>query len=278
MTTTPKAPAARTGPDDGVVRLGRIALSTQGVLYVVLGLLAAKVASGDQSATPSQEGAIASVARQPYGRVLLVVLLIGLLTHVVWRLVLAVRGEPGDDEDGKSAAKRAANVGRAAVYVAFSAAAVRILFSHPSKKKETEDETTSSVLGWPGGQVIVVVAGVVVLGVGAWNVKKAVTKSFLEDLDLGSLDQSKRRVVELLGTAGYLARAVAFGLIGWFLVTAGFQHDPEETRGLDESLRELAAGDYGPLLLAVLALGLVLFGAYRVLDGVFRKRSELSHS
>lgn len=280
--------AGRASTEEQIVRMGRMALATQGVLYVVVGFLAAQLARGDGDSEASQTGAIESIARQPFGTALLVLVAIGLVAHAAWRIVLAVRGEPGDDDDSKSVAKRAANVGRAAIYVSFTFVAIRILTSdRPAEGGgsggsgsggSTEQESTAAVLSWPGGPWIVMAAGVAVLGVAVWNARKAVTRSFTDDLDLSSLDHQKRRTVEWLGTGGYLARGGAFALIGWFLITAGREHDAGETRGLDASLRELAATGYGPILLLLLAVGLVLFGAFRILDAVLRRPSELTHS
>ena len=117
-----------------------------------------------------------------------------------------------------------------------------------------------------------------VIGTGAWNLWRAVQRSFLDSLDCSRLDERHRRTVEVLGVAGYAARGVAFALVGWFLVTAGLQHDPNEARGLDDALRELVQQAYGPPMLAVLALGLVLFGAFRVVDAVLRKPAEITHA
>lgn len=278
---------SRTDRNELVERLGRVAIATQGVLYVVVGLLAVQVAQGDHDARPSQKGAIETVARQPFGRGLLLVLVAGLLAHAAWRLVLAVRGEVGDDEDSKSAAKRAANVGRAAIYLSFTAVAVRLLTSGNGGGSDgggsgggaaSERRSTALVLDWPGGRWIVVALGLVVIGTGLWNGWRAVKRSFLDSLDLHGLDDGPRRTVEALGVAGYLARCAAFGLVGWFLVTAGLQHDPDETRGLDQALRELAQEDHGPILLFLLAVGLVTFGVYRVLDAIYRRPSELTHA
>lgn len=285
--------ATKASIDDQVVRIGRVAIGTQGVLYGVVGLLAVQVARGDRGTEASQSGALASVGRQPFGRALLVVSILGLVAHAIWRLVLAVRGEPGDDEDSKSVAKRAANGGRAVLYVALVAVAVGLLTSSSGSSGSgdpassggqggsggsSEKELTATVLSWPGGPWIVVGVGLAVIAAGVWNAKRAVTRSFLEALDLSSLNESKRRTVEVLGTAGYLARAVVFAMVGWFLVTAGRQSDAEETRGLDAALQELADTSHGPVLLLVLAVGMVLFGIYRIADAILRRPSEITHA
>ncbi len=121
------APAPAAELSDHAARAGRVALVTQGGLYLVVGLLALGVARGDRGDRPSQAGALESLARQPLGGLLLVVAALGLALHVGWRLWLAAVGEPGSDDDAGSLAKRAANVGRAAIYASFLLAAVRLL-------------------------------------------------------------------------------------------------------------------------------------------------------
>jgi hypothetical protein len=276
--TTVLAPVRTT--TDLTERLGRVALATQGVLYLVVGVIAGSLALGDHGGDKeaSQRGAIESVARQPFGRVLLVVLLAGLVAHSAWRVLLAVRGEPGPDDDGKSIAKRAANLGRGAIYLSLSLLAFRLLTTSSGGDSSTEKESTARVLDWPAGQWLVIVAGLAIIAVGLWHMSKVVTAAFLEDLDLGGLTGGTRRAVEVSGRVGYAARGAAFGLVGWFLLVAGVQHDPSESRGLDESLRELLGRPHGPWLLGLLALGLVLFGSYRLLDSRFRKPSAIVHA
>lgn len=265
---------------DPLVAVGRGALATQGVLYGVVGLLAAKLADGDHQATPSQRGAIAQVAAEPYGRVLVFVLAAGLAAHCGWRITLAVRGEPGQGDDGGSLAKRAANLGRAAVYGSFTVAAVKLLLdvggSSGGGGSRTQQRSTATVLSWPGGRGLVVAAGLGIAGAAAWNLRKAITRSFLDGLDLSGRDERARRAIEVVGTVGYAARAWAFGLVAWFLVQAGLHRDPKQTQGLDGSLRHLADSSHGPLLLLALAIGLVLFGIFRIVDGTLRKPAELA--
>lgn len=281
MTTAAPSSAASAPIElsDAAERAGRIALATQGGLYVIVGLLALGVARGDRGDRPSQAGALESLARQPFGTVLLVAATIGVAVHALWRIWLAAVGEPGDD-DASSIAKRAANAGRAAIYLSFLAAAVRLLTKEGGGGSggSREQESTSTVLGWPGGVWLVAAAGLVGFGVAAWNVRKAVTGSFLDDLDPGRPPRLSEDVVRRLGRAGYLGRAAAFALVGWFLLDAARQHDASEARGLDDALRELADAAFGPLLLALLALGLLAFGLFRILDGLLRRRGALTHS
>lgn len=276
---TPRTSVA-SGSDarDHAARVGRVALATQGLLYLVVALLAVAVARGDRTAEPSQTGALESIARQPFGRVLLIAVTLGLVAHAAWRVWLAIVGEPGGGDDAGSLAKRAANLGRAAIYGSFTVVAVRLLASGRGSDGDTAERSTVMVMDRPGGPWIVGIVGLVFVGVAAWNVRKAITRSFLDDLDLSRIRAARERAVGRLGTVGYLGRAAAFGLIGWFLVDAALQHDPSESRGLDDSLRELTTAPFGPLLLLVVAVGLAAFGAFRILDGLLRREDALTHS
>lgn len=280
----PVSSARASDVDDHAARAGRLALVTQGVLYLVVGLLAVAVARGDRSAEPSQRGALESIARQPFGRAALVLLVVGLAAHAGWRIWLAIVGDRGGDDAG-SLAKRAANVGRAVIYLSFVAVALRLLTKDGSSGGSSggsggdqAKESTSTVLHWPGGPWIVAAAGLVGIGVGIWNVRKAVTRSFADDLDFSRVSAARKPWVCRLGTAGYLGRGAAFALIGWFLIDAGRQHDASESRGLDDALRELTTAPFGPILLLVVALGLVAFGAFRILDGLLRRDDALARA
>ena len=89
--------AVRRETDPWIEPVGRIGLAVQGALYIVVGVLALQVASGRQDQA-DQRGAIDAVANQPFGRLLLLFLTAGLALHCCWRLVLAARGGPGDDD------------------------------------------------------------------------------------------------------------------------------------------------------------------------------------
>jgi len=266
--------------EDKIETMGRVALATQGVLYLIIGILAIEVARGDRNAKPSQRGALQAVAHQPLGKALLVLVTIGLVIHVVWRLVLAARGEPGED-DKKSWAKRAGNVGRAAVYGGFTVAAIKLLMGSGSQAGGggTEKKGTAKVLDIPGGKAIVVIAGLIVIGTGLWNIYRGLSRKFEDSLSLGGVDEAKRKSIVTAGVVGYVARGIAFGLVGVFLVRAGLEKNPGQAKGLDGALRQVADASYGPWLLMLLAIGLILFGLYRAIgDGRYRKASELTHS
>jgi hypothetical protein len=255
--------------------IGRVGLVTQGILYAVVALLALQVASGQQDRA-DQKGAIEAVAGQSFGHLLLLVLTIGLALHCVWRLLLAYRGEP-DDNDAKEWVKRVGHFGRALLYAGFTFSAAKVLIDAGGGGSE-QQEAASKTLDVPGGQLVLLVLGVAVIGGGLWHLSKLFTHSFADDLDLDRRPDGVRAVVLALGSIGYAARGIVFALVGWFLVQAAIDRDPKQGGGLDHALKRLAASEHGPGLLRLLAVGLLVFGVYRVVDGFVRTRDAVANA
>jgi hypothetical protein len=246
----------------------RVGLASQGVLYIVVGLLALNIVFGDD-AQADQHGAISAVASQPFGKVLLFILTGGVAAHALWRASKAIRT---DDERPKQAADAA----RALLYTVFTFACVRVLIDvHASDSGgggKNERKATGTVLDWPGGRWLVVIAGIVVVGAGIWQWRQPFTQRFLEKLRLTGLSEGWRRVITALGTAGFVARGVALALMGWFLIHAAIDDEPREAGGLDHALHSLATEHAWRLVLV--AAGLFAFGVFRITDGVLRRVSE----
>jgi hypothetical protein len=255
---------------DGFEWLARAGLVARGVVYVIIGLLSVKVALGSGGETTNQQGALKEIAQQPFGKVLLALMAIGLFGYAVWRLLRAIVGhgpEAGDDTKD-----RVAGVVSGIAYAALCVTALSILFGSGSGGGSgNPDKTTGGVLGWPGGQVLVGLAGLIFIGVAADQVLKGVKQTFLEDAKTGEMDRRMRQVYTAVGTAGHVARGVVFALIGWFLVRAAIEFDPDKAVSLDGALAKLGDSSFGPVALGVVAAGLIAFGAFSILDGRYRR-------
>jgi hypothetical protein len=126
-------------------------------------------------------------------------------------------------------------------------------------------------MDWTGGRWLVGAAGVIMLGVALYQGYKGVSRDFLEDSKTEQMSESVKRAFTALGVVGHLSRMVVFGLVGWFLLRAAIDFDPDKAVGLDGALAKLAHASYGPLLLGIVAAGLVAFGCYSLADAKFRK-------
>jgi hypothetical protein len=260
--------AARAADSRPVRLLGRIGLAAYGVVNLLIAWLAAQVAlgtGGGQGA--SKDGALAQLAAKSWGSALLWVIAVGLFALAIWQLAEAIWGRKAVG----SPLKRVAHVAEALVFGVLGFSAAKVAASGKTQSNSDQAGITASVMDKPAGQVLVAVAGLVVIGAAGYLVVKGLKKKFLKDLDLTGASPTVRTVTERLGQAGYTAQGVGYGIVGILIVVAAFQHDPDKATGLDTALATLADQPYGTVLLLLVALGFACFGAYCFLDARFRK-------
>jgi hypothetical protein len=267
---TALATDATTDTDAAVDTAGRIGLATHGVLYLAMGLVALQIAFGATSHTADAEGALAAIGSQPFGRGLLVLVAVGFGLYALWRASLAWRGIP-EHPDSNPNSSRLVNGWRAVVAGALTVMAVNAL-RHPDNGSGGSAEAT--VFDWPGGRWLVLAAGAIVIGTAVHQIVDAIRRKFLDKLDRSQLSPDAERTIGAIGALGAGGRAAVFGLVGWFLLRAGIQHDPSEPKGLDQSLRELADTSLGTWLLVAAALGLALFGVLRLVEARYRSAAR----
>ena len=127
------------------------------------------------------------------------------------------------------------------------------------------------MLAWPGGQVIVVVAALVIIGVGVAGVVKGVKKSFTEEIDTSSMSPTASKAVAMLGQVGYIARGLALAVVGGLLGYAALTFDAQQAQGLDGAMRTILDQPFGQFLLTAVALGFVAFGLFAFLQSRYRR-------
>jgi hypothetical protein len=271
MSIAEKLRPSETDTDAAADKAARIGLFARGSLYVVVGMLAARVALGDHNEEADRKGAIDAIARQPMGKVLLVALIIGLVGYGLWRLSRAFRRDPDEN-----AGKRVGHVLTAGLYGFYAAACVAKLVGTGGGGEGgggKEQDLTAKVLNWPFGPAIVIGAGLGCWVVACWRLYRATGDHLEENLESG-IDERVRTAVVWLGRVGHVATAAAFGLIGWFLIQAGRDHNPGEAKGLDDALKHLVGRPHGPLLLLLVAFGFVAFGLWCFAESKYRSPSE----
>lgn len=257
--------------------VARVGLVGRAMLYGVFGLLAIDIARGGGDGASSTQGAIESVVGQSYGQILLILLVIGLVALVVWKVTQAIAGDPVEGSETSDRVKFAIKAG---VYAAAAAAAIAVLAANWGSSSGsssqsgggggTKQETTATVLEWPGGRFIVIAVGLGVLAYAGYEFYKyAVNAEFMQRLR--SVDDSTDKVIETAGRAGYGAKGIITAIVGVFFVGAGVQHDPSEAKGISGALQELADESWGTALLWVIGIGLILFALFTLVEAWLRR-------
>jgi hypothetical protein len=239
--------------------LARAGLVARGAIYAIVGVLAIQVALGAGGKTTNQQGALHEIAKQPLGKVLLMLMIVGLAGYAAWRILRAVLGHgPEASDDTK---ERISGLASGIAYAMLCVTAISIL-AGSGGGSGSPDKTTGGVLGWPGGQLLVGLAGIIIVGVGLEQGYKGLKKKFLEQSKTEEMSERVRRAFTALGVFGHLARMVVFVLIDF---------DPDVAVSLDGALTALAKASYGPVLLGIVAAGLIGFALYSMADARYRR-------
>jgi Domain of Unknown Function (DUF1206) len=255
--------------------LARTGLVAKGISFGIVGVLAVKLATGNGGTATSRQGALQTVSDSAFGKVLLVLLALGFAAYAIWRFVQAIAEQDddgGDKGEAKKWGKRAGYVGRGLIYAGLTASTVKILLGSGQQQSQNQKahSTTATVLDWPGGRWIVGAAGLVLVGVGCWNLYRGVARKFEDKWRTGKMSRAERTWGARAGVAGHVARFVVFGLIGVFVTKAAIDFNPKDAIGLDGALQKLAQASYGSYLLGLTAAGLVCYGIYCLVDARYR--------
>lgn len=266
--------AANSSAMDAAARWGFLA---RGTLYLLIGLLALQIAlaaggdSGGSGQQADRGGALAEIAQQPMGSVLLWALGVGLVGMSLWRLSEALFGASGPD--GRKAGKRLLSAARCVFYgfVAYSVLAFAAGDTSGSSGDQQSRDITARAMEQPGGRWIVGIAGAAIIGAGLWIAVRALKRDYHKHLKLGQMSRKVRQLVDVTGVGGGVARGVLFGGIGVFVLQAAISYEPDKAKGFDATLRSFADAPAGRWLLALVALGLVLFGMFSFAMARWRK-------
>jgi hypothetical protein len=249
--------ASRSHTMSGLARFG---LAARAFVYLVIGWLAVQIALGHHTQQANQRGALAEVAQNTVGLVLLWLIAFGFGAYALWRLSEAAFGTAAE---GSKAGPRIQSGVRGLVYAGLCVSAFSFIAgtSHSSQSKQ-QATLTARVMRHDLGRWLVGLVGAVVVIVAIVLIVEGVTRKFETELRMGDMSPAQRRVVSVLGAVGTVARGVVFGVAGGLVVSAAVNFDPAQSTGLDGAVRTLADQPYGPALLGVLAFGLISFGVY----------------
>lgn len=241
---------------DWIDHAARVGLVTYGVVHLLIGWLAVQLAFGNSDDAASSNGALKQLAEQPFGTALLWLVAIGMFLLTLWQGLEAVAGHR--DEDGaKRWFKRAVSAGKAVIYVVLGVSAVKTATG--SGSSGGTDSTTATIMQLPGGQVLVGLVALAIIGVGVALVHRAWSEKFRKHLDA---EGNQYDAFVWFGKAGYTAKGVSLGVVGVLFGQAAITHDAKESGGLDQALQEVVQQPFGPVLLTAIALGIACYGLF----------------
>jgi hypothetical protein len=253
---------------------GRFGYVAKGVVYTLVGVLAAQAAIGTGGATTDARGALPQIIQAPFGQGLLAATALGLVGYGLWRFIQAGMDTENKGTDAQGLLTRGTYLIIGVSHIALALSALQLLLGSDGDSSGGDSATqdrTAWLLSQPFGQWLVGLVGVVVIGVGLYQWYQAYSAKFREQLKLAEMSSTQQRWATRLGRVGFAARGVVFGIVGGLLLAAAIHAEPQEARGLGGALTTLAEQSFGPWLLGVLAVGLIAYGSYVLVEARYRR-------
>lgn len=265
-----KSAAEKAQPLQWLVRAGFLA---RGITYGLIGVLALAIALGDgtMGAAPSQQGALELIARATLGRIALIVIAAGLMAYALWKLGQAFMGRGLEGSGGHDAKDRVANLAGGVAYLGFFAVAIRALMGSAGNASNESRHAAAGVLGWPGGQLLVGIAGAALIAISVYQAYDAIRGGFADDSRLEQMSPEQRRIFMLLGHVGLGARSLVFALIGYFLLRSAIDFNPQKAVSIDGAIARLHQQPFGPWLVGFVAAGLITFATFSLFEARYRR-------
>jgi hypothetical protein len=271
---------AKAGAQDAAVqaipwveKLARFGYAAKGVVYAVIGLLALQLVFGQGGEATGPEGALNTIGQQPFGRMLLAIMAVGLLGYALWRFVQAAVDPEHKGRDAKGLAQRAGYVASGLAYGALGVLAGRMAMGQAGGGNggQAQQDWTARILAQPFGVWLVALLGLLIIAVGIYQFYYGVSGKFRRELKLHEMSHTEITWAIRSGQLGYAARGIVYAVIGGFFILAGLRSNPEQAGGFGQALAELARQPYGPWLLGLVALGVLAYGIYAFVQARYRR-------
>lgn len=260
------------GSNEEFAWLARSGYAARGVVYLIVGGLAVLVAFGEGGRTTDTKDALMTVLGQPFGDVLLGLVALGLIGYAFWRTVQAITDTDNHGTDTKGLAIRGGLLVSAITHTLLALFALSLIFGWGSSVGGGGDSGTQHWTAWllqqPFGRWLVGLIGVAVIGAGIAHMIKGYQAKFEKYLQMAPATID---TVSPICRFGLIARGVVFLIIGGFFIVAAVQFSSAEARGLQGALQTVQQLPYGWMLLGIVALGLVAFGIYSLIEAWYRR-------
>lgn len=256
------------------IKFAKFGFYAKGFLFLVIGALAILVALGSRNGRLTDTtGALAAITLAPFGKVLLIIFIVGALAHGAWNVLRGVADVDNAGGGWQGITKRIFYAGIGAFYflLAWSAWTIIEMTRVTQENGEIPKTLTTILFAIPLGAILVFLIGLGVLIAGIHQGYFGVFRKFEEYFFTEKLTGASLYFFYFLGISSFLARAIIFFLIGYYMIAAAIHYNPEDAIGMDGALYTLSQTYYGKTLLFLTAIGLVSQGFLAVYEVKYRR-------
>ena len=249
-------------------RFLRFGLISKGVVYCLFGLIAVMAAAGLSADKASKTETLKMIYDQPFGKIILAILLIGLLGYVTLRSFQCFKDSDSKGDSMKGLTTRVGYGFSALLYLGLGIYVLKMLLNGSGGNGDSRQFIVSKTLELPGGQWLVGIAAIIIIGSGINQIYKGASKKFMKKIRL--IRSNLENVFTNAGVAGYISRGVVLAIIGYLLLHASITSNPEEAKGSEQAFAFIE-NRFGSFLMGAIASGLVAYGIFMFVKARYQR-------
>jgi hypothetical protein len=246
----------------------RYGLISKGIVYCLFGILSSMAAFGLRGDEADKTEAFGVIYNQPFGKVLLMIIAVGLCGYVTLRIFQSFKDI---NHKGNNAVGIITRIGygiSAMIYISLAVYAVKLVFEGHGDSGSSRQFIVSKALEFSGGRWLVAIAGLIMIGSGVQQIVKGVTGSFFERMKL--IRSGPAKILKKAGIIGYISRGVVLGIIGYLFLLSAWASNPQKAQGTDGAFNFLE-NNFGSFLMGAVALGMVGYGIFMFIQARYQQ-------
>ena len=256
--------------------LARFGYAAKGIVYAIVGVLAIQAAFNWGGKITGSTGAFETIANQPFGKVMLFLVAVGLLGYVLWRFVSAIFDPEHDEEGAKNILRRLSYAISGLVYGGLAFAAFRIVFSSGSSSSSSgggSNQQTATLLSQPFGRWLVGLVAACTVAYGFYCIYRGIKVKFRKKLKLAEMSQTEQTWAVRIGRFGLICKGIVSTIVGYFFAQAARSADASEAKSTAGALQTIQQQPYGAVLMGIVAFGMLAYGIHLMVQARYRRIS-----
>jgi C4-dicarboxylate transporter len=252
-----------------IENFARFGIISKGVVYCLIGILTVMTAFGLSNKKGDKSEAFKTIYDQPFGKVLLLIVAIGLFGYVMWRCFQTFKDTEHKGKDGKGIMDRIGYAASALIYLSFGVYAMKLVIKGPgSGNGDSKQFVLSKILDLDAGEWIIGICGLIVIGRGIYQIYRAVSGKFMKKVHLVRSEHAG--TFKKAGIIGYISRGIVMLIVGYFLLRAAVEHDPREAQGTEAAF-DFLQNNFGNVLMILVAVGLFAYGIFMFIKAKYQQ-------
>ncbi|MGD1898833.1 MAG: DUF1206 domain-containing protein [Phormidesmis sp.] len=267
--------ASRSDTAKWIEALARFGYAAKGTIYALVGILAVQAAFNWGGKVTGTTGAFETIANQPFGKVMLFLIAVGLVGYVIWRAVAAIFDPEHDENGAKNVLRRLTYAVSALVYGSLAIAAFRIALSiySSSGSSGVSYQQTAALLSQPFGRWLVGLVAASAVAYGFYCIYRGIKTKFRKKLKLSEMSQTEESWAIRIGRFGLISKGIVSTIVGYFFAQAARSSDASEAKNTAGALQVIQQQPFGAVLMGIIAFGMLAYGLHLIIQARYRRIS-----